>query len=357
LRAAPPSLRTADLAERVARFESAVRFGSLPERQDAIDDGAQPARLHVLEDPEEAALGAHGRPEDLDLPEEDVTQIDLRLEARRGSARHDLAAGRRGQDAPGHHVAAHVLDDHVDPTLAREPLHLGDEIAGLVVDDLVGPETPRALRLGLAAGGRQHASAEQLGDLDCGARDAAARRLDEHRLPGPHLPLVDDHLPGGQKDERHRGDLREGQVAGVREQVGVRHDDVLRVAAVRVLAEDGVLPAQVVVPREALLTHAARDPRIDDDALSEAGAARAGADGLHLADHVGPEAVRVLELEAGQPATDPQIEVVEGHGPDANAHLARTGVRDVDGLADEDLGATVRAQDDGFGLHGPTSFR
>ena len=110
--------------------------------------------------------------------------------------------------------------------------------------------------------------------------------------PGRTLRLVDDHLPRRQKDERHRGDLGEWQVAGIRQEVGVGHDEVTRVAAVRVLAEDGVLAAQVVLPREAPLAHAARDARAHHDAIADLHAARAGTERLDLADDVGAEAMR-----------------------------------------------------------------
>ncbi len=61
-------------------------------------------------------------------------------------------------------------------------------------------------------------------------------------------------------------------------------------------------------------------------------------------------------LRFGHAAPHPEVEVVEGHGADAHAHLARARVGHVDGLADEDLGAAVLAQDDGFGLHGSFGY-
>jgi hypothetical protein len=75
-----------------------------------------------------------------------------------------------------------------------------------------------------------------------------------------------------------------------------------------------------------------------------------GADGLHLADDVAAEAVGVGELEAREPAADPEVEVVEGDGPDADAHLAGRGVGDVDLGGFEDAGGVevaVGVEDDG----------
>jgi hypothetical protein len=61
--------------------------------------------------------------------------------------------------------------------------------------------------------------------------------------------------------------------------------------------------------------------------------------------------MRVLELEVGHPSPDPEVEVIQGHGADADSHLAGPGIGELDRLADEHLGAAVFSKDDGFGLH------
>ena len=53
-----------------------MRFGHVPERQDAIDHRLQLAALDEAEDVEEVGLRAHGRAEHLDLTEEDLPEID-----------------------------------------------------------------------------------------------------------------------------------------------------------------------------------------------------------------------------------------------------------------------------------------
>src|ERR1019366_9453484 len=204
---------------------------------------------------------------------------------------------------------------------------------------------------GVAAGRREDARAVEPGDLDRGARDAASRGLHEHRLAGPDARLVDDHLPRGQKDERHRRDLREGEIARIREEVGVRHVEVARVASVRVLADDGVALAQVVLSGEAPLAYAARDAGADDDPGADVHPASARSERLDLADDVRSEAVRILELEVRHPAPHPEVEVVGGHRANPDARLPRPRLGEVDGLAHEHLGPAVRAEDDGFGLH------
>jgi hypothetical protein len=128
------------------------------------------------------------------------------------------------------------------------------------------------------------------------------------------------------------------------------------VAAVHVLSEDGVLAAEVVAPREASLADAARDARVNDDPVADLPGAGARPEGLHLADDVAAEAVRVLELEVRDAAANPEIEVVEGDGLHANPDLARPGLRKLEGLAEQNLGTPVGAKDDGLGLHGRESL-
>jgi hypothetical protein len=145
--------------------------------------------------------------------------------------------------------------------------------------------------------------------------------------------------------------LRERHVARIREDVRVGDDDVTRIAAARVLAEDAVLAAKVVPARKAPLADAAREAGAHDDTLARLRSPRARPDGVDLADHVAAETVRIFELEVRHPAPDPYVEMVERHRADANAHLARARLGQVDGLPDEDLGAAMSAEDDGFGLH------
>jgi hypothetical protein len=166
------------------------------------------------------------------------------------------------------------------------------------------------------------------------------------------MAALDTPLPAACTSTVCPGSTWPSATTRVREEICVRYDDVLRVASLRVLSEDGVLTAQLILTREAPRADAARDAGTDDDARAQRRATGPGADGLDLADHVGPEPVRVLELETGQAAADPEIEMVEGDSPDPHADFARAGVGHVDGLANEDFRAAVLAQDDGVGLHG-----
>src|SRR6185503_516659 len=92
-----------------------------------------------------------------------------------------------------------------------------------------------------------------------GAADARAGRLDQHRLPRLQGAAVDEHVPGGAEGDLRRGRILEAHVRGQGVEVGDRHRDVLGVAARDIEAEVAFFHAQVVAPREAQLTPAARN--------------------------------------------------------------------------------------------------
>ena len=116
-----------------------------------------------------------------------------------------------------------------------------------------------------------------------------------------------------------------------------------RVAALRVLAEDLVVAAQVVVAAEARRAAPHDRPGLHDDLRADR-PRRARAERVDLAGDVGAEAVRVLELERGAAAADPDVEVIERDGADADAHLAGPGSGIGQLLEAEHLGAAVLAQ-------------
>src|SRR5262245_41670470 len=89
-----------ELAEHLPRLERLVGEAGAPQREPAIDRGAQPTIEDERERLEQIPLRAHGRAQHLDLAEEYLPQIDLRREACGGAAGHDAAAPGRGGDAP-----------------------------------------------------------------------------------------------------------------------------------------------------------------------------------------------------------------------------------------------------------------
>src|SRR5439155_6021062 len=111
-----------------------------------------------------------------------------------------------------------------------------------------------------------------------------------------------------------------------------------RVTALRVLAHDAVAAAGDVLAGEAPLARAARESGIDDDTIAELRVLRARAERIDLADDVRAEAVRELVAEVRKAASRPDVDVIERYGADADAHLARAGVGQIDGRALEHLG-------------------
>jgi hypothetical protein len=69
---------------------------------------------------------------------------------------------------------------------------------------------------------------------------------------------------------------------------------------------------------------------------------------------VGPEDVRVGEPQMGEPLSNPDIQVVEGHATDPDPHLPGSGLRVGNILEHEALSTTVLVKDDC--LHNSHSF-
>src|SRR5712691_3366639 len=108
----------------------------------AVDDRAQAAVGEVLEHGaefgERAEVGAHhGEVLRVDVAEVEPSPVRVvRADGDQG------AQAREGQDALLERLAADVLDDDVDPALARPRLRRLHEVVGAIVHDLLGPEGP-----------------------------------------------------------------------------------------------------------------------------------------------------------------------------------------------------------------------
>jgi hypothetical protein len=88
-----------------------------------------------------------------------------------------------------------------------------------VVDDLVGAERPQPLCLLVAAGRRDHARAERLGELQREQRDAA-RPQRQDGLARPQAAPARERVPCSDRGARQRRGLLE------REMIGDQHDRV-----------------------------------------------------------------------------------------------------------------------------------
>src|SRR5262249_40859559 len=95
------------------------------------------------------ALAAHRGADEADLTEEDVAEIDGRVEAGGRAAGHDAAAAGAGEDDLGEDGLADVLEDDVGAALVGELLDAFDQVLAGGVDGLVGAEGAHLLQLGV----------------------------------------------------------------------------------------------------------------------------------------------------------------------------------------------------------------
>ena len=239
-----------------------------------------------------------------------------------------------------------MLHDHVGAFLAREPLHLGHHVRGVMVQGLVGPQPAGLLELRLAACGGDHARAQHLGQLDGRHPHAAARRPDQHVLARAQARPRHQHPPRGEEDEGEGRGLLEAEALGQRDHVGHRAAHELGVAAVDLLAQDGVGAAEAVLASEAHAAPPAGQPGGQHHALARAQSRDRRAQRGDLARDVATEDVGERYPQRGQAGPRPQVEVVQGARPHPHQGLARQGDRigQVRGL--EHLGPAVTVDDD-----------
>src|SRR5690606_34948970 len=80
-----------------------------------------------------------------------------------------------------------ATSDHVQadlrPFAPGDHTHPLDEVVGLVVDRMIGPNPKSRVAFRVAAASDDHRQAEQLAELDRHAADAAGAAVDQQRLP------------------------------------------------------------------------------------------------------------------------------------------------------------------------------
>ncbi len=121
-----------------------------------------------------------------------------------------------------------------------------------------------------------------------------------------------------------RGAAAIGEVQGLRHghKISSRHRHVLRGPAPSMLAKDVVARADThfAPPRELILKRV--DAGVAHHALTHLPSRDALAQFDDLACHIGAAPVGHLQLETGPAATDPDVQVVDGAGPNPKQHLA-----------------------------------
>src|SRR2546425_13205861 len=111
--------RQHDLPELLASSEVLVRLARLLNREDAVHDRLEAAHEDELHDLLELPLVRHRGPEDGELAPEQVAGVELEHRAARGARDDDPATFPQGSDRGFERGLPDVVDNHVDPALAR----------------------------------------------------------------------------------------------------------------------------------------------------------------------------------------------------------------------------------------------
>src|SRR4030095_8212516 len=119
----------------------------------------------------------------------DVAEVGAGIEARGGTAGElTPAAAQAARGAPPVVAAGEVYGPLQAPVvapamgLAEAAMHLGHEVAGRVVDDLVGAQLAQAPHLGLAAAAGDDGGTGHLAQEHAAGAHAAAGAEDQHLL-------------------------------------------------------------------------------------------------------------------------------------------------------------------------------
>ena len=108
------------------------------------------------------------------------------------------------------------------------------------------------------------------------------------------MAATDQHVPGGQEDQRHRRRFLERQRVRYGNYVDRRHRDELRIAAINSVAQNCKCPAKALMSRGALRALIAEDHGHEQHALSSLEVAYIFADLGDLAGNVAAIDVRQL---------------------------------------------------------------
>ncbi len=217
-----------------------------------------------------------------------------------------------------------------------------------MVDGVVGAELAGFLQFFVGACGSDHAGAKELGDLDRRAADAAARAEDENVFRGLQFRAGNEHVPRRLEDQRHRSSFLKREIFRIGQAIYFRDTDEFRAATVDHVAEVGELAAAVVQAGDAGCALAASDAGSDNYFLADANGGNFRADLRDFAGDVAAGNVRERNWNARQALADPDVEMVQSAGADADKHFAgANGWIGCVGVL-ENAGSAVLVKDDGF---------
>ena len=127
----------------------------------------------------------------------EVRKIDRDVGPGMGAGGDQPAVETDGAKGGGQHLrVGDVVVEHVHALAAGEPQHFGREVAGSVVDAVIGAEVDARLDAVVGTGGRDDSGADHvLGDLDADRAEIAAGAHDQHGLAGFELGDVEQQVP------------------------------------------------------------------------------------------------------------------------------------------------------------------
>ena len=190
-----------------------------------------------------------------------------------------------------------------------------------IVDPGLGAHLHRACDLGVARRGDKDGSPDHLRQLKAGDRDAATNSDDQHAFAGLQRFLAEQHAPG-REVPRHKG-ARGDNVGVVRQwkETATRHCDIVREAAVPMLAHDLHALAERLIAGQAVAALSAKRVRIEDRLHARLKAAiRRGLD--HFACGFHAHHLRQRVSDAGPIVAHVEINAIERRSGDAQNGLA-----------------------------------
>ncbi len=162
-----------------------------------------------------------------------------------------------------------MLDDDIDATIIGEPADFFRDGHEEVVDDFVGAEFARLGKFFVGAGRGDDARTEKLGDLDGGAADTASGSENQDGFARLELSAIDEHVPGGEEDERNGGSVKPVEILRIRETVDLGHTNIFGATAVDHVTKVGEIPTVVILTSDAGGTFAAGNARSENDFLAD----------------------------------------------------------------------------------------
>jgi hypothetical protein len=162
-------------------------------------------------------------------------------------------------------------------------------------------------------------------------------------------------VPGGEEDERNGGGMGPAEIFRIRETVDLRHTNIFGATAVNHVTKVGEIAAVVILASDAGGTFAAGNARSENDFLADMNGGDFWADLGDFAGNIAAGNVGERDSNTREAAANPEVEMIEGAGTDANQNLIVAEGRFGHISIAENGRVTVFMDDDGFHEQPPGS--